>query len=168
MALFLSTSINKIDSKGRVSVPAGWRTAIAEQGVDITSASNASRHGIFVYPSLEGATIEGGGAAWRDSIGIMLEEFDPFTQERALLNDAIFGRSEFLSFDGEGRVIPSPTLLDHAGIDKEICFVGLGERFQIWEPKAYTATRTDVQRSEAAKLLQGLTSPAKIKRGDTQ
>ena len=49
------------------------------------------------------------------------------------------GTSETLKVDGEGRVILSDTLKSHAGITEAIAFVGLGHKFQIWEPGRFRA-----------------------------
>jgi MraZ protein len=47
---------------------------------------------------------------------------------------ALYGTSETLKVDGEGRVVLSDALKRHAGIADTVAFVGLGHKFQIWEP----------------------------------
>ena len=44
-----------------------------------------------------------------------------------------------LKIDGEGRVILSEGLKTHAGITDSVVFVGLGHKFQIWEPERFRA-----------------------------
>jgi MraZ protein len=47
------------------------------------------------------------------------------------------GTSEILKIDPEGRISLSETAKTHAGISSEIVFVGLGDKFQIWEPSRF-------------------------------
>ncbi len=52
---------------------------------------------------------------------------------------ALFGTSEVLTIDQDGRTILPDRLREHAGITTHITFVGLGEKFQMWEPKRFEA-----------------------------
>jgi MraZ protein len=49
----------------------------------------------------------------------------------------LFGTSEILSIDQDGRTILPEHLREHAGITTHITFVGLGDKFQMWEPKRF-------------------------------
>jgi MraZ protein len=49
----------------------------------------------------------------------------------------LFGTSETLKIDGEGRVVLPEPLKMHAGISDAVTFVGLGHKFQIWEPDRF-------------------------------
>ena len=67
-------------------------------------------------------------------IEALIGRFTPFSDAREQLALALYGTSETLKIDGEGRVSLSATLRHHAGIQDAITFVGLGHKFQIWEP----------------------------------
>jgi MraZ protein len=67
-------------------------------------------------------------------IEALIERFTPFSEEREQFALALYGTSETLKVDGEGRVVLSETLKRHAGITDAVTFVGLGHKFQIWEP----------------------------------
>lgn len=129
MEKFLSTYHNKIDSKGRVSVPAQFRLVISCDGFDK----------LFCYPSLDAEAIDSGGEKLADQISDLLDKLDPYSDERDHLSTALFGLSEMLKIDTDGRVILSDSLRDHAHIESEVVFVGLGEKFQIWEPNNFKA-----------------------------
>ena len=131
MTMFMSTVTSKIDAKGRVSVPSVFRSAIASQNGDV-----AAPHGIFVYPSFTEGAIEGGGQSLMNDIGTMVDRLDLFTEERDALAASLFADSHHLTFDADGRVSLPPTLLAHAGIEKELCFVGLGGKFRFGTRKA--------------------------------
>lgn len=127
LALFTSTYTNKVDKKGRVSVPAPFRTLAASQGFN----------GVFVYPSLDHPAIDGSGAAYFERLAAMVDELPPFSEEREAFSTAIFGASHQLGFDPEGRIILPESLITHAGLSEAVVFVGLGQQFRIWEPTAF-------------------------------
>ena len=68
-----------------------------------------------------------------------IERLDPFSEEHDAFTATIFGESVQLAFDGEGRVSLPETLVKAVGITEEAVFVGKGEMFEIWEPKAFAA-----------------------------
>jgi transcriptional regulator MraZ len=124
MDQFVSAFTNKIDTKGRVSVPASFRTVLAKDGLD----------GIYCYPSLDAPALDAGGQRLVDKINGLVEDLAPYSDERDHLATALFGTSEILSIDQDGRTILPERLREHAGITTHITFVGLGEKFQMWEP----------------------------------
>ena len=134
MDKFMSTIEGKIDAKGRVSVPASFRAAIIAQ-------SGGDQPSIFIYTSFTETTIEGGGPSLYRRYSEMLDRLDPFTEEYEAMSDALFGGSGLLTMDSEGRVSLPKSLLLEAGIDKTLLFVGMGERFRIWNPESYAAYR---------------------------
>ena len=80
----------------------------------------------------------------------MIDRFPPYTQEREQFSVALYGTSETLKVDGEGRVVLSDELKTHAGIADQVAFVGLGHKFQIWEPqrfRAHLSTATSMVRA---------------------
>jgi len=129
MDQFVSTFTNKIDSKGRVSVPASFRAVLVKDGLD----------GIYSYPSLDAPALDAGGQRLIDKISHLVEDLAPYSDERDQLATALFGTSEILSVDQDGRTILTERLREHAGITSHVTFVGLGEKFQLWEPKRFEA-----------------------------
>ena len=66
-------------------------------------------------------------------------EMIDYSEEREQFAAALYGTSEVLKIDGEGRAILSEALKTHAGIGDEVAFAGLGHKFQIWEPGRFRA-----------------------------
>lgn len=126
---FVSTYTNRIDAKGRVSVPAQFRNILARDGFE----------GVFCYPALDSAALEAGGARLVETIHGLLDGLAPYSDERDHLATALFGVSEILRPDAEGRIILGERLKAHAGIADAATFVGLGDKFQIWEPTRFEA-----------------------------
>lgn len=145
MEQFVSTFTNKIDAKGRVSVPASFRNVLAKDGFE----------GIYCYPSLADQALDAGGQRLVNRIGALLEGVDPYSEERDHLSMALYGASEVLSIDKDGRVVLPERMRKHAGITSHVTFVGLGEKFQIWEPETFKAQFKEGRKklSELKKLL---------------
>jgi len=135
MALLVGRYTNKIDKKGRVSVPKPFRAPLAEQGFN----------GLYAFPSFKNASVEAGGEDFMTRVNDSLEaNLDLFSEESEDLADILMGMSHALPFDPEGRIALPRELLDHADIADEALFVGKGSRVQIWEPDAFA------ERSRAA------------------
>lgn len=124
MDRFVSNYTLRLDSKGRVSIPAPFRTVLARDGVE----------GLFCYPALDRPAIDAGGQALMGEIEDLIGRFAPYSDQREQFATALYGTSDTLKVDGEGRVVLSEMLKSHAGITDTAAFVGLGHKFQIWEP----------------------------------
>lgn len=137
MAVFLSTFANKVDKKGRVSVPATFRAALEQE----------KSAGVILYPSFKHPCLEGCGDERIEQIAESIDALDAFSEEAENLQ-TILADSVRLTVDGDGRVMLPKELIDFAGLDETAMFVGLGKSFQIWEPGAYEQHR-DQKRARA-------------------
>ncbi len=129
MDRFVSHYMLRLDAKGRVSVPAPFRAVLARDGFD----------GLYCYPALDRPALDAGGHALIREIEALTGSFPPYSDEREQFSLALYGTSETLKLDGEGRVTLSETLKAHAGIADAATFVGLGHKFRIWEPGRFRA-----------------------------
>lgn len=128
VALFMSTYVNKVDRKGRVSVPATFRATLSSQ----TFA------GVVVFPSFEHQALEGAGMDRMEAIAAGLDRLGQPKEQQRLAN-LILARSQQLPFDPEGRIVLPDRFVAHAHIADSAAFVGLGSTFQIWEPDRFAA-----------------------------
>jgi MraZ protein len=135
MRLFLSTFTNKVDKKGRVSVPATFRAALAEQTFS----------GIVAYRSFTAPCIEGCGMDFMQRLSESTQQFAAFSPEQEDLSSLIFADARQLSWDPEGRILLPEDVLAHAGIGEAASFVGKGQTFQVWEPEAYRAVEAEIR-----------------------
>ena len=129
MDRFVSNMTLRLDSKGRVSIPASFRSVLGRDGFD----------GLYCYPALVLPAIDAGGNALMAEIEALIACFPPFSEQRERFALALYGTSETLKIDGEGRVVLSDSLKRHAGIKEAAVFVGLGHKFRIWEPDRFRA-----------------------------
>ena len=123
MELFLSTYVNKVDRKGRVSVPATFRASLANQRFS----------GIVAFPSFNFPALDASGIDRMEEMTTRLDTLEQFSEEYDNLS-LIFASAQQLPFDTEGRIVLPADLAHHAGIGDSAAFVGLGRSFQIWEP----------------------------------
>jgi transcriptional regulator MraZ len=129
MDRFVSNYTLRLDAKGRVSIPASFRAVLARDGFE----------GLYCYPTLDRPALDAGGNALLNEIETLIARFPPYSEEREQLSGALYGTSEVLKIDGEGRVTLTEALKTHAGIKDEVACAGLGHKFQIWEPGRFRA-----------------------------
>lgn len=146
MALFLSTFTNKVDRKGRVSVPASFRSALTGQNFN----------GIIAFRSFKLPALEACGIDRMEELSERIDALPEFSEERDALA-SLLADAQPLAFDGEGRIVLPELLSQHAGIGETAAFVGLGRTFQIWEPQRFEAHQHEM-RDRARR--QGATLPA--------
>jgi MraZ protein len=142
--LFFSTFVNKVDRKGRVSVPATFRAAVADQ----------SFPGIVVFPSFKYTALDGSGMKRMEEMSERLNTLDEFSDEHENLA-MLFAAAQPLAFDPEGRIVLPENLVEYAHITESAAFVGLGKSFQIWEPNRFAdhqATLRERARQQGTRL----------------
>lgn len=149
MALFLATYTNKLDKKGRVSVPASWRAAL--------TAPEFS--GVILTPSHQNACLDGFGMARMQQLSSAMDDYAFYSDDQAALATTLFGNAQPLNFDADGRITLPDQLIAHARISENIAFIGLGQFFQVWEPEALkahqAAQRSHVQQQKLTIKLGG-------------
>jgi len=133
MRLFLSTFTNRIDKKGRVSIPAPFRNAISSESPENT---------VVAFPSIgDDNCVYCCDYPYFEQIAGGLDDFGPYTDERAAFATSILADSHVLNFDNDGRLILPSALVEFADLEGEVCFVGQGKMFQIWNPAKYEEFR---------------------------
>ena len=137
MALFLGTVLNKIDAKGRVSVPADFRAACGAEAFA----------GVVLFNSFTGTCIEGCTMSRMEKLSDAADGMDLFGEAAESLNSLIFSDARQLLFDVTGRIVVPADLIKAAGIGGEALFVGRGKTFQIWAPAAFA----EAQKQERSK-----------------
>ena len=126
MSQFLGTHQNRLDSKGRVSVPASFRTALRE-------ANEAGAASLILRPSHQHPCVEAWPAEIFKSLATPLERMDFFSEDQDDLTTALYADAYPVEADKEGRIIVPDSLVLHAGLTEAVVFMGLGRLFQIWE-----------------------------------
>ena len=124
MDRFVAHYTNRFDAKGRISIPAPFRSVLARDGFD----------GLYIHPSLDAPALDCGGNALLKRIDALLDSMPPYSPAHDMFATALLGTSEILRPDSEGRISLSAASRAHLNLDREAVFVGQGYKFQIWQP----------------------------------
>ena len=134
--MFLSSYENKLDKKGRVSVPATFRSHLSSLGYS----------GFISYPSFNYSALEACSQDRIEKLSKLIDSLNPFEEKRDFFATSILSESVNLQFDTEGRVSLSEKLINHAKIKNNILFVGLGKTFQIWDPNIFEKFKIEAKK----------------------
>mgnify|MGYP001338558819 CR=1 FL=1 len=134
--MFLSSFENKIDKKGRVSVPATFRSYLNTLGYN----------GFISYPSFNHSALEACSQDRIEKLSSTIDSLNPFEEKKDYFATSILSESINLQFDSEGRVQITPKLLKHAKIKNSMLFVGQGKTFQIWEPAVFEKFKVNAKK----------------------
>ena len=134
--MFLSSYENKLDKKGRVSVPASFRAYL----------SNLGYNGVVCFPSFSNQSLEAWPQDRIEKISSTIDSLNPFDEKRDYFATSVLSESVNLQFDSEGRISLTLKLLKHAKIKNRIFFVGQGKTFQIWEPATFEKFRINARK----------------------
>jgi MraZ protein len=131
---FMSTVMGTLDSKGRVCIPASFRQYLASQNTD----------GVYVCPSFFQPVIEGFGQSVVEALHKRLSQHDPFfSPEHDDEAHAVISRTQLLPADEQGRVRLPDAMIEHAGLKDKVAFLGLSQKFQIWDVERLAAIESE-------------------------
>jgi len=160
MTHFLGTHQNRLDAKGRVSVPAPFRALLKSN-----TATNGNATQLVLRPSHQHPCIEAWPPAEFDALAQSLNTFDLFSPEHDDMAAALYAEAFPVESDKEGRIMLPDTLVAHARLADSVVFMGLGRIFQIWEPAA--AERRRAEARERARV-RGFTLPQSAPRAPAE
>ena len=123
---FVGKFLNRIDKKGRVSVPALWRPKLL--GTEFS--------GIVAQITNDYNSVDGYSQKYLERYQEWLDKQDPLLEGNEYEATLIFG-SSMLPFDKEGRVLLPDLIKKKAKLKNEALFVGMGRKFRIWEPSSF-------------------------------
>lgn len=142
---FKGTVDQKIDAKGRVSVPAALRK-VAEQcdpdfkPADHSAKGTAATICMVFEPDgmdyLECYSVEG-----MAEIDSYIEALDIGSDERDALEHRYHANVSLAEIDGDGRIVIPLGMRTKLGFDGDARFIGLGDRFEVWNPATFQARK---------------------------
>lgn len=130
---------HNIDAKGRVIVPARFREDLGNRfyiakGLD---------HCLFVFPPKEWQNLQ-------DKVHAM-----PLGKARMVQRYFFAGAAEAVP-DKQGRVLIPQALREHAGLDKDVTFIGASSRAEIWDTAKWQALNNSFDDNAIAEMMDGL------------
>jgi MraZ protein len=135
MSRFLSNATNRIDAKGRVSVPSAFRSVLAQRNVQELYCFQD-----FVFPA-----ISVGGPDLLERFERQIAAEDPFSPDANEMSLLIHGGGVFMKLDAEGRLMVTDFIRGFTGISDEVTFVGRADHFQLWQPQAFVAAQAQAR-----------------------
>jgi MraZ protein len=145
MTQFVGTHINRLDAKGRVSIPAPFRNALKSGDGGSTS--------LIFRPSHKHSCIEGWPAHVFHTLATSMQSLDIFGDDQDDLAFTIYADATELEPDREGRIVLPESLASFANLADNVAFVGMGRLFQIWEPAAAERRRIEARERVRARNL---------------
>lgn len=150
--MFHSTTEVSLDGKGRVLVPASLR------------ANLGASQKLYLWPDIENrGCIEGGGDALIDEIQATLEQLPMNDPVRDSIGYVIYASKHVFQMDQGGRITPPKSLLEKAGIDRDLVFVGRYDRIQIWSPERHAEYEREMREMAAQNMATFREASARAK-----
>ena len=131
--LFLSTFEHRIDKKGRLSVPAPFRSVLERRSDPL-----------YLFKSLTEPCLEGCGPERIGQIVDAIDAMDSLSAEVATLQTMLSSAQE-MKLDSEGRIMLNTDFIAFAKLDESALYAGIGRSFQIWLPSRYRSREADAR-----------------------
>lgn len=144
MRRFRGESLHKVDSKGRVSIPAQFRRVLEEGDPDFKSGINPSC--VLVHNQKVNRCLEGYSISSINEVDNLVSELPRYSREREILERMLNAQSSYAQIDDNGRLVLSFKLRNLIDIGSEAIFIGMGDKFQVWEPSAYYEDMEQINR----------------------
>ena len=145
---FRGEIVQKVDGKGRVSIPAPFRRVLEQGDPDWTKGLQPEL--VLVYGGSAQKYIEGYSVRAMEDIEAAIEAM-PWGDDRAAMEMNYSTKSLQMNIDDTGRIILNPMLIEKLGLDGEAVFAGTVKTFQIWHPDTYHAHTAQREAALAAR-----------------
>lgn len=149
----MGTHQSRLDAKGRMSVPASFRAVLRSFAVEGVAS-------LILRPSHTLDCIDAWPASRFEALAAGFDKIDLFSEDQDDLATTLYADAWSVEPDKEGRIVVPDSLVQHAALTATVAFMGLGTRFQIWEPAAALQRKTSARHGT---VTRGLTVPAAAK-----
>ena len=127
----MSTFETKIDKKGRISIPARYRSLLEKSDEEL-----------ILFSTPESNYVQGCGNNYIKRLWETNLELDQISNEALYIQD-ILSDSIHAKIDAEGRILLSEKLIEIAKLTSTVLFAGRGETFQIWDPENFNIEKEE-------------------------
>lgn len=142
----MGTHQSRFDAKGRMSVPAAFRAALRSYAVEGVAS-------LILRPSHTLPCIDAWPASRFEGLAAGFDKIDLFNEDQDDLATTLYADAWPVEPDKEGRIVVPDSLVQHAGLIESVAFMGLGPRFQIWEPSAALQRKAAARQGTATRRL---------------
>ena len=142
MLTFTGNIEARLDDKGRIFVPAGYRKILAEMNSKcLVMRRDTDNECLMFYPE----------QVWNEKVGALRAALDEWDPEDQLILMQFMADAEYMELDGQGRILLQKKNLETIGAQQDVLFVGMLNRFALWTPDNFAAKRLS-QTELAARL----------------
>ena len=152
MRRFRGEAENKVDNKGRVSIPAAFRRILEEGDPDWSSGLNPNL--VIVYGRRNRKCLEGYSLCSIEIVDNLVSNLPRYSKEREILERLLNSQSIYIQLDENGRIILPLKLRKLVEIQTTAVFVGMGEKFQIWNPTNYISDMSLIEKNLSENNLE--------------
>ena len=117
--MFIGEHKQKMDTKGRVVVPSKFRDELGNQ---VVVTKGLGENCLYAFSR----------ESWEKVVS-KLEELPMTNMKVRNFNRFFLAGASYLEADKLGRVLVSSALREYALLDKEVVWVGVGNRMEIWD-----------------------------------
>ena len=138
--MFMGQYKHNLDAKGRIIVPARFRTELGERVV----ATKWFEGCLAIYTTDK----------WENFYEKLLTLPNTMKDTRTYLRTVMANAME-CEFDTQGRILLAPSLIKEGNLDKACVFVGVGDHIELWSEEAWNnfALEADPKFEEVAEKL---------------
>ncbi len=126
--MFQGAAHLSLDAKGRLAVPTRHRDSLQSESEGKLVLTAHPHRCLLLYPA----------PAW-EPIRARIMGFSSFDPQASFWKRLLVGFAEDLALDASGRVLVSPELRKHAGIDRDVMLLGQGSHFELWSTERWEA-----------------------------
>lgn len=142
MQTFVGKIEGRLDDKGRIFVPAGYRKILAEfESKRIVMRRDTDNECLMFYPE----------KVWNEKVETLRANLDEWDPEDQLILMQFMADAEYMELDGQGRILLQKKNLETIGAQQDVLFVGMLNRFALWAPETFENKRLS-QTELAARL----------------
>ncbi|NRB36236.1 MAG: division/cell wall cluster transcriptional repressor MraZ [Rhodobacteraceae bacterium] len=134
---FRGESHHKVDSKGRVSIPASFRRVLEAE--DPSWQTGSAPELVIVYGDARRDYLECYTINAIEEVDAKIDKLPRGSMRRKMLQRMYHGQSFPTSVDETGRLVLPAKLRSKIGLESEAFFFATGDTFQIWHPATYDA-----------------------------
>ena len=134
---FRGESHHKVDTKGRVSIPASFRRVLEASDPNWQSGDNPEL--VIVYGDHRRKYLECYTMEAIDEVDAKIDALPRGSMQRRMLQRLFHGQSFPTNVDETGRLVLPAKLRSKIDLEKEAFFIAAGDTFQIWKPETYEA-----------------------------
>lgn len=136
MNTFIGNIEVRLDSKGRIFVPAQYRKILAEMGSNhIIMRRDTDNECIIFYPE----------HVWQQKVSQLRNALDEWEPEDQLILMQFMSEAEILDMDSQGRVLLQKKHLEMINAEQDALFVGMLDRFALWNPEVFASKQLPTQ-----------------------